>query len=98
MSGSTGAVWAADGGASPAGTTERGSGAGTALQSWPHCSFLELAALPTAVSCARSHARLVLWEWHLDHLVDDTATLASEPLATAVEPSHSLTEPRLVPL
>jgi hypothetical protein len=29
----------------------------------PLRSYLELGALPTAVPCARLHARHVLWEW-----------------------------------
>jgi hypothetical protein len=29
----------------------------------PLRSYLELSALPTAVPCARLHARNVLWEW-----------------------------------
>jgi hypothetical protein len=54
---------------------EPGSGAGPAFQrddkrrdapkasDWPLRSYLELAALPGAVPCARLHARQVLWEW-----------------------------------
>ena len=30
---------------------------------WPLRSHLELAAFPSAVPCARLHARLVVWEW-----------------------------------
>jgi hypothetical protein len=31
--------------------------------SWPLRSHLELGALPSAVPCARLHAKHVLWEW-----------------------------------
>ena len=34
----------------------------------PLRSYLELGALPTAVPCARLHARHVLWEWGLNGL------------------------------
>jgi len=30
---------------------------------WPLRSYLELGALPSAVPCARLHAKQVLWEW-----------------------------------
>ena len=36
---------------------------------WPLRSFLELGALPSAVPCARLHARQVLWEWRLTGLI-----------------------------
>jgi len=49
---------------------EPSSGVGPALHIdeptpylWPLCSYLELGALPTAVPCARLHARHVLREW-----------------------------------
>jgi len=35
---------------------------------WPKRSFLELGALPSAVPCARLHARQLTWEWGLDAL------------------------------
>jgi len=67
-------------------------------RNWPFRTYLELSALPTAVSCARSHARLVLWEWHLDHLVDDAQMLVSELLTNAVEASRSPTGAGVVAL
>ncbi|MGH3191761.1 MAG: hypothetical protein ACRDPY_30655 [Streptosporangiaceae bacterium] len=30
---------------------------------WPLRTYLELGALPSAVSCARLHTRQLLWEW-----------------------------------
>ncbi len=65
---------------------------------WPHCSTLELAALPTAVSCGRLHAKQMLWEWKLDYLADDTAMLVSELLTNAVQASQSSHGPGLVAL
>jgi hypothetical protein len=39
---------------------------------WPLRSYLELGALPTAVPCARLHARHLLWEWGLNELASNT--------------------------
>jgi len=89
MSGSTGAVSAPGGGTSGVTSTAPDSGTGTAVQNWPHVSFLELAALPTAVPCGRLHTRQVLWEWNLDYLADDAELLASELLSNAVKASWS---------
>src|SRR6266487_5848208 len=90
MSGSADAVWAAGGGAPPAGTSELGSGAGTALNDWPLVSALELGSLPTAAGCARDHTKLVLAEWGLLHLVDDAAMLVSELVTNALRASWKL--------
>ena len=40
----------------------------TVSPDWPLASSLELAALDTAPSCARLHARLVLAEWELNQI------------------------------
>jgi anti-sigma regulatory factor (Ser/Thr protein kinase) len=90
--GSTGAVHvqAECGGACSAGTSDHGSGAGTASTSWPHVSALELGALPTAAGCARTHAKLVLAEWGLSHLVADAQILVSELVTNALRASWSL--------
>lgn len=58
---------------------------------WELRTFLELGALPTAVPCARLHARQVLWEWHLDALADITELLLSELVTNAVHASVGLT-------
>jgi len=57
---------------------------------WPLRTFLELGALPTAVPCARLHARLVAWEWGLAGLGDDAELLVSELLTNAVAASRSM--------
>jgi anti-sigma regulatory factor (Ser/Thr protein kinase) len=98
MSGGTGAVQPGRGGAPSAGTLEHDSGAGTAIQNWPHASFLELAALPTAVPCARLHSKHVLWEWQLDYLAEDSELLVSELFSNAVKASWSPHGPGLVAL
>jgi anti-sigma regulatory factor (Ser/Thr protein kinase) len=57
---------------------------------WPLRSFLELGALPSAVPCARLHARQVVWEWRLAGLGDDVEILVSELVTNAVAASRSL--------
>ncbi|HUY49061.1 MAG TPA: ATP-binding protein [Streptosporangiaceae bacterium] len=56
-------------------------------QSWPLRSYLELAALPTAVPCARLHAKNILHEWRLVHLTDTVELLLSEIITNAVRAS-----------
>ena len=51
----------------------------------PLSSSLELGALPTAVPCARLHARHLLWEWGLNSLAADTELLVSELVTNAVK-------------
>jgi len=93
MSGGTGAVTAAGCGGAHA-ALEDHSGAGTAIHPWPLHSHLELAALPTAVSCLRNHARLVVREWGLPASQADTAALVvSELVTNAIRASDGLTSP-----
>lgn len=51
---------------------------------WPLGSHLELAALASAVPCARLHARLVLAEWNLSRLSDDAELLVSELVTNGI--------------
>ena len=86
-----------------AGRTGRGSGAvpvfdrdeeeptAPALSDWPFQSYLELAALPSAVPCARLHARQVLWEWGLHVLTDTAELIVSELVTNAISASQGLT-------
>jgi anti-sigma regulatory factor (Ser/Thr protein kinase) len=91
MTGGTGAVWAASGGALPASATELRSGVGTASQDWPLMSGLPpLAAIPTAPACARGHVRAVVREWGLSELADTAELLASELVTNAVQASEHL--------
>lgn len=55
-------------------------------------SALELAPLPTAVSCARLHAVHVLHEWDLRELADDAALIVSELMTNAAYASTVLPE------
>lgn len=74
------------------------SGAGRSLESrnrdpadsWPLRSYLQLGALPGAVPCARLHAKLVLWEWGLDRLVETSELLVSEIVTNAIRASARL--------
>jgi anti-sigma regulatory factor (Ser/Thr protein kinase) len=52
---------------------------------WPLRSYLELGALPTAVPCARLHARHLLWEWGLSAQAADAELLVSELITNAVK-------------
>jgi len=54
---------------------------------WPLQSRLELAALPSAVPCARLHARQLLWEWGLAVLAETVELLVSEIVTNAVRAS-----------
>jgi anti-sigma regulatory factor (Ser/Thr protein kinase) len=55
------------------------------LRPQPAWSYLELAALPTAVSCARLHAKQVLWEWGLTDLSEVGELIVSELVTNAVQ-------------
>ena len=46
---------------------------------------LVLGALPTAVPCARLHARQVLWEWELPVDVDAAELLVSELVSNSIQ-------------
>jgi anti-sigma regulatory factor (Ser/Thr protein kinase) len=66
---------------------EIGSGGATAFH---HMSTLELGSLPTAIACARLHARNVLMEWELRDLIDDTELIVSELMTNAFDASAIL--------
>ena len=56
---------------------------------WPLETFLELGALPTAVACARWHAKQVLSEWGLKEFSERVELLVSELATNAVKASQS---------
>jgi anti-sigma regulatory factor (Ser/Thr protein kinase) len=64
-----------------------------AAPGWPRQTHLELAALPTAVSCARGHVRSVALEWGLPGLADTAELLVSELMTNAVRASQALPAP-----
>ena len=57
---------------------------------WPLQTHLELAALPSAVPCARGHVRAVALEWGLKELADTAELLASELVTNAIQASGTL--------
>jgi anti-sigma regulatory factor (Ser/Thr protein kinase) len=56
----------------------------------PLQTHLELAALPSAVPCARGHVRAVALEWGLQELADTAELLASELVTNAIRASATL--------
>jgi anti-sigma regulatory factor (Ser/Thr protein kinase) len=54
----------------------------------PLMSYLELAALPSAVPCFRLHARAVALEWDLAALVDKIELIVSELVTNAIQASQ----------
>jgi anti-sigma regulatory factor (Ser/Thr protein kinase) len=56
----------------------------------PLQTHLELAALPSAVPCARGHVRAVAIEWGLQELADTAELLASELVTNAIRASTTL--------
>jgi len=64
----------------------------------PLRSYLELGALPTAVPCARLHARHVLWECGMNGLVPDAELLVSELMTNAVKATAGHDDQRAVRL
>jgi len=56
---------------------------------WPHQTFLELGALPSAVPCARLHTRQVLWEWGLAEFSESAELLVAELTTNAIQISRA---------
>jgi hypothetical protein len=57
---------------------------------WPLQSYLGLEVLPTAVPCARGHARLVLAEWGLRKLADPAELVVCELVTNGIRASRGL--------
>jgi anti-sigma regulatory factor (Ser/Thr protein kinase) len=55
-------------------------------------SRLALRPLPSAVRCARLHAKLVLREWNLAHVEEDAELIVSELATNALHASRSLSD------
>ena len=56
---------------------------------FPRRSSLLLGALPSAVPCARLHARQVLWEWGLSEIAETAELLLSELVTNAVQAARA---------
>lgn len=65
-----------------------------AIAGWPFHSYLELGALPSAVPCARLHARQILWEWGAQTLADSAELVVSELVTNGLHASEGLTGSR----
>jgi anti-sigma regulatory factor (Ser/Thr protein kinase) len=63
------------------------------VQSRPHTTYLELAALDPAVPCARLHARHVMIEWGLPDLAPTVELVVSELVTNGVRASAGLVSP-----
>jgi anti-sigma regulatory factor (Ser/Thr protein kinase) len=61
-----------------------------ATREWPLRSFMDLGALPSAVPCARLHARLLLQEWRLAGMSQDVELLVSELVTNRLQASRSV--------
>jgi anti-sigma regulatory factor (Ser/Thr protein kinase) len=57
---------------------------------WPLRDFIELGALPSAIPCARLHARQLIWEWGLAGLSRSVELLVSELVTNAMQESRSM--------
>ena len=72
----------------------------TGIDAAPSCSGLsvarasrlELGPLPSAVPCARLHAKVILQEWNLVHVTDEAELIVSELTTNALKASMSLAE------
>jgi anti-sigma regulatory factor (Ser/Thr protein kinase) len=62
----------------------------TAPPAWPLQTNLELAALPTAVPCARLHVRSIAREWGLADKADVSELVVSELVTNAIQASDRL--------
>jgi anti-sigma regulatory factor (Ser/Thr protein kinase) len=51
---------------------------------WQQASKLELGPLPSAVPCARLHAKHIFREWRLAHVADDAELIVSELMTNAL--------------
>lgn len=57
---------------------------------WPLRSTLQLGALPTAVACARIHAKQMLWEWGLPEAAETAELLVSELVTNGIQAARTL--------
>jgi anti-sigma regulatory factor (Ser/Thr protein kinase) len=80
MNGSTGAA-----SNYPAAHEQAGDSAISHFERWLLASRLELRPLPSAVPCARLHAKHVFREWNLVHITDDAELIVSELMTNAVK-------------
>ena len=78
------------------GTTRRNGRKARVAGNWPLGNFLELGALPTAVSSARLHTRLIVREWGFAELSETAELLVSELSTNALRASMLLEQPAVI--
>jgi len=69
---------------------------GSGFGHWRLASKLEFGPLPSAVPCARLHARNILREWDLAHVADDAELIVSELMTNALKAAGPL--PNIEPI
>jgi anti-sigma regulatory factor (Ser/Thr protein kinase) len=65
---------------------------------WELRSALAFGALPSAIPCARLHAKHVLREWELAHLTDSVELVVSELVTNGLKATQALPGPVLPPI
>jgi anti-sigma regulatory factor (Ser/Thr protein kinase) len=65
-------------------------------RTWPLRSYLELGVLPSAVPCARLHAKHLAWEWGLDGLAEAIELLVSELTTNALQAVTGREQPTFI--
>jgi anti-sigma regulatory factor (Ser/Thr protein kinase) len=65
-------------------------------RTWPLRSYLELGVLPSAVPCARLHAKHLAWEWKLDGLAETIELLVSELTTNALQAVTGREQPTFI--
>ncbi len=63
---------------------------GPGIGHWRLTSKLELGPLPSAVPCARLHAKHIFWEWDLAHVTNDAELIVSELMTNALKAARPL--------
>lgn len=83
----------------PPATPTHNEGSADGYVRWPLVSLLELGPLPTAVPCARLHARYVLADWGLPRgMAADAEMCVSELVTNALRATLRLDEPQPIGL
>jgi len=65
-------------------------GPGPGFGHWRLASTLELGPLPSAVPCARLHAKHIFREWDLAHVTEDAELIVSELMTNALKAARPL--------
>jgi anti-sigma regulatory factor (Ser/Thr protein kinase) len=68
------------------------------MREWPFSETLTLGSLPTAVSCARGWAKLLLTQWRMSAIAGDAELLVSELVTNAITASLAMGRPNPPPV